>query len=110
MLIIIRPEKFLRTCAVKKVCKQAEDLLIKTARGEDTNKEFDSVTGFFGDDFNEHRLSSQLTSLALQLHGLKELHFQDTLTYLKTFSSAERIIFSEVVNPVKIILVNPATS
>ena len=87
--------------------KQAEDLLIKTARGEDTNKEFDSVTGFYGDDFNEHRLSSQLTS---QLHGLKELHFQDTLTYLKTFSSAECVIFSEEVNLVKIIIVNLATN
>ena len=34
------------------VYKQAEDLLMKTARGEDASNQFASVTGFYGDDFD----------------------------------------------------------
>ena len=45
------------------VYKQTQYLLIKTARVEDASNEFASVTSFYGDDFDQHRLSSQLTSL-----------------------------------------------
>ena len=73
--------------------------------GKDTSSELTSVTSFYGDD-----ISLELTSLASQLGGQKELNLQDIMTYFRGFSTAEWVIFSEVVTLVKILLVNPATN
>lgn len=74
---------------------------MKTARGEDASNEFASVTGFYGDDFDQHRLSS---SLEAQFNGQKELRLHDIISYLRRFSSAEHIIFSEVITLLKLTL------
>ena len=83
---------------------------MNTVRGQDASNELTTVTDFYGDDFDRHRLSSQLTSLAAQFDGQKEPHLRDILTYLRSISSSEHTIFSEVVTLLKIILVNPATN
>ena len=49
-------------------------------------------------------------SLAAQFDGKKDLHLQDIMAYLIIFSFAERVIFSEVVILLKIILITPATN
>ena len=72
------------------------------------------MTDFYGDDFDRHCLSAQLTSLASQFEAETEpqrvrqqLSLHDIITYLKSLSSAERAIFSEVVKLLEIVLVNP---
>jgi hypothetical protein len=74
-------------------------------QGEDASREFPSVTDFYGDDFDRHCLSLQLMSLAARLDSQTQLHLQDIVTYLWGFTSAEHVIFSEVVTLLKIILV-----
>ena len=49
-------------------------------------------------------------SLAAQFDGKKDLHLRDIMAYLIIFSFAERVIFSEVVILLKIILITPATN
>ena len=93
-----------------KMFRQVEDLLIKSVLGNDASSELTSVTSFYGDDISLGRLSAQLTSLASQLDGKKELNLWDIVTYLRGFSSAWRVFFSDVVTLVKILLVNPATN
>ena len=40
--------------------RRAEDLLIKSVRGEDASSELDSVVTFYGDDLDHCRLELQL--------------------------------------------------
>ena len=47
--------------------RRAEDLLIKSVRGEDASSELDSVVSFYGDDLDRCRLELQLQSLAAQV-------------------------------------------
>ena len=49
--------------------KQSEELLLKSAHGEDSSAELTSVTDFYDDDFDRHRLSAQLASLASQFEA-----------------------------------------
>ena len=92
------------------IYRQAEDLLMNTIHGQDASNELATVTDFYGNDFDQHCLSSQMTSLAAKFDSQRELHLHDILTYLRSFSSSERAIFSEVVMLLKIILVNTATN
>jgi len=93
------------------IYRQAEDLLIKSVHGEDASIEFSSVTDFYRDDFSDRqRLLLQLSSLATQFDGQKEIHLGEIATFLRSFSSAEREVFSEVMTLLKLILVNPATN
>ena len=52
--------------------KQSEELLLKSAHGEDYSAELTSVTDFYGNDFDRRRLSAQLTSLASQFEAEAE--------------------------------------
>lgn len=93
--------------------RRSEDLLIKSVRGEDASSELDAVVTFYGDDFDRYRLESQLQTLAAQFQenpDRSKLLLRDIVNYLKTHTAAERVIFSEVVTLVKIVLVNPATN
>ncbi len=92
-----------------KMFQQLQDLLIKTVSGKDASSELTSVSSFYGDDISLDRLSVQLTSLASQMNE-QQLNLRDIVAYLKGFSAAERVIFSEVVTLVRILLVNPATN
>ena len=46
--------------------RRAEDVLIKSVRGEDASSELDSVVTFYGEDRDRCRLEFQLQSLAAQ--------------------------------------------
>ncbi len=57
--------------------RQLEDFLLKTVHAEDASDEFRSVKDYYGCDFAPDRLSVQLTSIAAQFDGNKELCLQD---------------------------------
>lgn len=88
----------------------SESLLLKAAQGENFSQEFESVTSFYGDDFSPSTLSVQLETLATQFHGKSSTTLQDVVAYMKTFSTAELAIYSEVITLLKLILVNPSTN
>lgn len=93
------------------IYQQAEDLLTKSAHGEDAIIEFTSETDFYRDDFSDQqRLLLRFSSLVMQFDGQKEIHLGEIATFLRSFSSAEHKVFLEVVTFVKFILVNPATN
>ena len=53
------------------IYRQMEDLLVKSARGEDSSSELDAVTDFYGDDFSDkERLVVQLKYLETQFKDL----------------------------------------
>ena len=52
--------------------RNVEDILIKALLGEDFSNDFESVTKFYYDDLDPHRLSPQLTLLNVQLNDFKE--------------------------------------
>ena len=79
-------------------------------RGEIYSDELSSVTKFYGDDLCPYRLSPQLSILSAQLKDQEKLDLNDIMNYMKDFSSEERVVFSEVVKLLNIILVNPATN
>ena len=55
---------------------------------------------------------TQLTSLQTQfeIKDQRKENFGDIVAHLKAFSPAERVLFSEVLTLVRIVLVNPATN
>ena len=87
-----------------------EDLLIKSACGEDSSSKLNTITDFYGDDFSDkERLVVQLKSLEIQFEDQREVDLCDIVTVL-SFSSAERGIFSKVVTLLKLVLINPVTN
>ena len=63
-----------------------------------------------GDDLDHCWLELQLQSLAAQFRedpDRPRLLLHDIVNYLKTHTAAERVLFSEVVSLVRIVLVNP---
>ena len=90
--------------------RKVEDLLLKSVRGEIYSDELSSVTKFYGDDLCPYRLSPQLSILSAQLKDQEKLDLNDIMTYMKGFSSEVRVVFSEVVKLLNIILVNPTTN
>lgn len=48
--------------------QHSEEFLVKSACGEDYSAELTSVVDFYGDDFDRHCFSAQLTSLAAQFN------------------------------------------
>ena len=65
--------------------RRAEDLLIKSVRGEDASSELDSVVTFYGDDLDSCRLELQLQSLAAQFRedpDRPRLLLHDIVNYL----------------------------
>ena len=51
-----------------------------------------------------------LPEVATQFHGKSSTTLQDVVAYMKTFSTAELAIYSEVITLLKLILVNPSTN
>jgi len=93
------------------IYRQTEDLLVKSAHGEDSSSELNAVTDFYKDNFSDkERLEVQLKALETQFEGQSRVYLRDIVTALRSFSPAEREIFSEVVTLIKLILTNPATN
>ena len=90
---------------------QTEDLLIKSASGEDYSSELAAVADFYSDDIKDKEcLVVQLKSLETLFEGQRGVDFRAIVKVLKSYSVAEREIFSEVMTLVKLVLINPATN
>ena len=96
--------------------RQLQDLLLKAARCEDFQAEFDFIIKFYGDDFNSSLLKAHLhvhvefLGTCFQELGNKSPALQDITEYFKRLSPAARGSMSEVCTLLTILIIMPATN
>ena len=90
-----------------------ENLLLKTAKGENYTIEIKFVVQFYGSDFDGALLTTQLelfTSSFSQGDDHDRLTLHDVKAHICSFSTAARCSMSEVCNILKILMFMPATN
>ena len=87
-----------------------QDILLKSAKGEQYENELLFVTDFYCGDIDKARLETQLTMVKPLCSDLESPSFKDIIEKFKSLSQAERSHFSEVVNLLRLLLVMPATN
>ena len=90
-----------------------ESLLLKAANQENYSVELQKVISFYGNDFDESELSTQLqifgTNFAREAQPSK-ITLQEAFTFLRTLSEGQRAFFRQVCFIARLILVMPATN
>ena len=91
---------------------QLEELLLKTIHGEPKKDFFDSVCEFYKDDLDGAKLQVQLETLRATFPKaqLASVSVRDVHTFCCSLSVNERLLLSEVVTVLKLILVLPSTN
>ena len=90
-------------------CK-LEDLLVKGAKKEDFDEELKFITHFYKDDFHSSQLEMQLKVMSSNLLEVPSNDLGSVLKYLRSFSTSQRVLLSEVCKLASLILVMPATN
>ena len=90
---------------------QCEQLLLKAVRQEDYSEELKAVTEFYGNDFKEDVLDTQLKSLHFVLSSTHDATtFYDIRAGVKELSNGSKAFISEIVKLLKLLIVMPATN
>ena len=87
-----------------------QDLLLKSANGEQFENEILFVTDFYGGDIDKAKLETQLTMVESLCSDLESPDFRDIVEKFKSLSQAEQSHFSEVVYLLRLLLAMPATN
>ena len=88
---------------------QKLETILTTAQQSQILDTLTEVVEFYGANFNQEQLQTQLTSLhSNSTEQLKDL--QSIVAHLKSLGSVQNIFYSEVVKVIKVILVMPATN
>ena len=87
-----------------------EQLLLKGCKGEHCDEEFAFVSEHHSHDIDQANLNTQWQVLATNFPGVKDASLGSVLKYFQTMSNAGRILYSEVISLVKLILVMPASN
>ena len=94
--------------------RNLEQLLIKTAQGEDVATEFDFVSKFYKDDLEPEVLQAQLLTFGIEFRQATgndgQVDIFDIKNYFSTLSSPHKVLLSEVCVVLKLVLVMPATN
>ena len=93
--------------------KNLQEILLKCVHGQDYKSELQTVTEFYGNDFDSTQLAIQLQLLATHFETMKDqgkITFRETVEYLQSLSVAQRIFYSQVIILVSLVLVMPATN
>ena len=95
------------------IYRNLESLLLKAANQENYSTELQEVIAFYGNDFNESELSTQLqifgTNFAREAQPGK-VTLQEVFTFLRSLSEGQRAFFRQVCFVARLILVMPATN
>ena len=93
-----------------KLYSNLEALLVKAAKKEKYDEEFQFVIEFYKDDFDHNQLNMQLGILSSNIpcESAQDLH--SVIKYLQELSHAQRSLLSEVCTIASLILVVPATN
>ena len=80
--------------------RNLEQLLIKTAQGEDVATEFDFVSKFYKDDLEPEVLQAQLLTFGIEFRQATgndgQVDIFDIKNYFSTLSSPHKVLLSEV--------------
>jgi hypothetical protein len=89
-----------------------EGLLLKVANQQDYSTELHKVVTFYGSDFNQSELSTQLQILGTKFtkEDQADTTLEEILTFLRSLSKGQRAFFRQVCFLASLILVMPATN
>ena len=86
-----------------------EILLLKALRDEDFDHELQQMSSFFSSDLHKFKLETQLKTLT-HVVDEKEVGIKDAITIISSLNASQKLLVSEVLKLVKLILTVPATN
>ena len=86
-----------------------EILLLKVLCDEDFDHELQKMSSFFSTDLHKFKLETQLKILA-HIVDEKQVGIKDAITIISSLNTSQKLLVSEVLKPVKLILTVPATN
>ena len=91
---------------------KVESILLCAAKGESFEEHISSICDFYGDDLSTNNLKTQLSLLGTLFEGLNKTSIDITFIVKKLhkLTKAQKILFSELVILVKLLLLAPATN
>ena len=93
-----------------RVYSRLEQLLLKACKGESYTEELGIITEHYGADLSTDDLKVQLLTLSTNLDTSSDISLPDVLRFLRELPAAGRVLYSEVVKLVKLIVVMPASN
>ena len=94
-----------------RIYQNAEDLLLKSANGENFEAQFEFVTKFYKSDLHPQRLHQQLQILLTNFpSSAAKARLSDLMEYFGSLTKAQRELLSEVCTMFKLVLVMPSTN
>ena len=85
-----------------------ENLLLKALREEDLGLELQQISSFFGSDLDKFKLETQLTTLT---HiDEKQVAIKDAIKIISSLNASQKMLVSEGLKLVKLILLVPVTN
>ena len=84
-------------------------LLLKALREKDFGHELQQMSSFFSSDLHKFKLETQLKTLT-DIVDEKQVGIKDAITIISQLNASQKLIVSEVLKLVKLILTVPATS
>ena len=91
------------------IYKHLESLLLKAAKQEDYSTEIQEVFSFYGDDFQETDLNTQLQIFRTKFIG-ESCSLKHILVFLHGLSDGQRTFFQQVYRVAQLIIVMPTTN
>ena len=86
-----------------------EILLSKALRGEDFDHELQQMSPFFNSDLHKFKLETQLKTLT-HIVDEKQVGIKDAITIISSLNASQKMLVSEVLKLVKLILTVPTTN
>ena len=93
-----------------RVYSRLEQLLLKACKRESYTEELGIITEHYGADLSTDDLKVQLLTLSTNLDTSSDISLPDVLRFLRELPAAGRVLYSEVVKLVKLIVVMPASN
>ena len=86
-----------------------EILLLKALRDEDFDHELQQMSSFFSSDPHKFKLETQLKTLT-HIVDEKQVAIKDAITIISSLNASRKLLVSEALKLVKLILTVPATN
>ena len=84
-------------------------LLLKALREEDFGHELQQMSSFISSDLHKFKLEAQLKTLT-HIVDEKQVGIKDAITIISSLNASQKLLVSEVLKLVKLILTVPATN
>ena len=86
-----------------------EILLLKALRDEDFDHELQQMSSFFSSDLHKFKLETQLKTLT-HIVDEKQVGIKDAITIISSLNASQKLLVSELLKLVKLILTVPGTN